>query len=117
MKIYSTRHPSRSTITLFDVSFVSNPTLVFTDYGSGDFTIEMWLYPKPALKTIEIKSRPFITYDEIKAETAAEKLEAIGIDPKFLDLELSSMIDRFDREIDELREDYDAMYPENTDGI
>lgn len=70
MKIYSRRHSKHPSSFWW-----------FTDYGNGDFTMEMWI-------------------------PVSKKLQAIGIDPKFLDFnECGFSIDDFERELAELQED------------
>lgn len=48
-------------------------------------------------------------------ETAA-KLKAIGIDPKFLAYDLMEITpEMIEHELDELQEDYEAMFPEDSE--
>ena len=46
------------------------------------------------------------------------KLRAIGIDPAFLSAEIKELLyDDIVRELDDLRADYEAMFPEDNDGF
>lgn len=98
--IYSKKHPRHKQ--LIQVS----PH----EFGTGDFTIEMWIPAPIVYKVRRLKERRIFdcTVSPSEHETAA-KLKAIGIDPKFLSFDHIDF--DYEAELNELANDYEAMFP------